>query len=273
MGSSRTRSLEKLAANLPGANQRVTQGLQAARQTQLQNQLSQMGQGTPQAAQQQLAGQQTAAAGQINLQGAQNLQTQQTQVGQLGLQQQARGQRQKAAEQQLTLGEREMKFANQLTKLDSKLKNELLDKQLAFNQDEAGRTLFNTRQRADWVASNARSEEELKGYMQTEQLAHSRNIKMLEMAHRELEQTLMNGYLRNKQELDQASKKRIIEAKKQIEDNIRKAKEKANNNRMIGSAIGTIVGAGIGAVVGGPAGAVAGAQAGSGVGTMIGSRF
>lgn len=275
MATIRAKNLEKLAANLPGANQQVVQGLQAARQTQLQEQIKSLQPGGGMtggfgAAAQNLAATQTQQAGAINLQAAQQGQAQQQQIGQLAVQGQARQQRQAGFEQQIRLDKDQNVFANQLNGIDSRAKNLLLDDQLEFKQDQAGQTLMNQRQRADWVLSNAKNVEEMQNYMQAEEQAYKKELILLESSYNRISTVLDRGYIKEGQALDNAQKKKLLLHKQSLEKAFDKKQNEARNRSSMWKTGGQIIG-GIAAGVatgGNPVAIMAGAQLGGGLGEV-----
>lgn len=275
--TSRTLQLKSLTASLPGANQQVQQGLDEARKTQLQNTIknSQPAQATTANAQQ-LGAQQQAVAGQNALQAQQTTQNQLTSVGQLGLQEAGLQQRQEDADQAIRLNDLQQKAANKLSQLDSSLKNELLDRQLQFQKDKAGNTLFTERQLMDYAASKAQSEEEFANYAQMADQAYSRKIQVLEVAHKKLLQTAEQGYISEGKALDQESKKQIVEKMAAVNGAIDRAKNRQAENKARNQATGTIVGTAIGGAIGSVipgAGTMAGMAIGGALGGAIGGMF
>lgn len=267
--TSRTAQLKKLASGLPGANQQVAQGLQEARKTQLQEQIRQAkGPGTTQQAQQ-MGAQQQQVAGQIQQRAAEQTQAQAAQVGQLGLQEQAAQQRAAGFEQQIALGQREQNIANKLAQLDTRLKNDLLDKQLQFQKDQAGNALFTERQLMDYAAQKAESQEEFQNYAQQAEQMYERKARILDKAHKELLQALERGYIVKNKPLDQEHKKQLLEAAKVAQEKRDRAVADYQNTKARNSAIGTLVGSGAGALIGGPAGAAVGGALGGALGGAV----
>jgi hypothetical protein len=263
----RARQLESLANSLPGANQKVQTGLQEARKTQLQATLQGMApsQSGIQAAQA-LGQQQAQMAGQINTQGQQKAQTQQVQLGQLGLQDKASQQRGKAFQQQLGLNEKQQAMASKLNKIDSQLKNRLLDQQLDFRKDQAGQTLMNETQLMDWALTKATSAEELKDYMQASQQVYDRKNQMTQMAYKVIADAAETGYLKNKKQLDRQSQQKLVALKREAEKSFQQQQADARNKAARNGALGTILGMAAGAGI-----AVATGGASVGISTILGA--
>lgn len=272
--TSRTRQLKGLAERLPGANQQIQTGLDEARKTQLQATIGQMApqQGTTQVIQQ-LGAQQQQQAGQIAAQGVQRQQNAATQIGQLGLAEAAGQQRAEGFEQQISLSQKDQQLATKLNKVDSRLKNDLLDKQLQFSRDKAGNALFNTRQLADYAAVNARSQEELANYSQMASQVYERKYKIMEAAYRSITTALERGYITKGRELDKKHKLEMAEAARALNEKMNKAKADYANNKAKWSALGTVAGTVIGGVAGSVVpgvGTVAGATLGASIGGTVG---
>lgn len=270
--TTRTRQLRKLAEGVPGANQKVAQGLQQARTTQLQAQIGAMqpGVGGPQAAQQ-IGAQQAGQAGQIALQAQQAGQQQAKQIGQMGLQQQQVEAQKRIGEEQREVSAKARDFSNRLNNISNEAKDELLDRQLEFQTDEAGRTLMNQRQLADWAATKARSEEEFRNYQQMATQASQRKIQYLETMHRSLTQAMEQGYIMEGKKLDFEARKNITVMQQNLARKLASEKRHAAENQRRWAAIGTVGGAVIGGIAGGPGGAKTGASVGSGAGKAFGA--
>jgi len=245
--TSRSRQLKTLASNLPGANQQVQTGLQEARKTQLQSNIKQMAPTANTAAAQQMGQQQQQQAGKIALQGQQQAQEQQTQVGQMALQEQGRAQRETGFGQEMQLSQQDRHIANKLAKLDSKYKTILIDDQMQFKKDKAGETLFNERQLMDYAASHAQSAEEFQDYAQEAEQLYDRKIQIFTTAHKQVVNALEMGFVIKNKPLDQASRKKLVLAKKAYEDKIAKAKIDSANSRARSGAITGILSAAVGA--------------------------
>lgn len=270
--SGRMQQLQAFQKQMPIANQRTADQLQAGRMVGLQQAVASATAATPQAAQQ-IGAQSATAAGQVAVQSAQTAQQQQKQLGAAALQQQAADSREELNSRQLGLAQKSRALSNQLASLDSRLKNELWDKQMKFQQDELGRQQFNERQLFDYQLSKVKNEEEWLNFEQDVRQVSERRMQMLKTAQAKLEQTLKNDFQKGQQELDQEQRKRLIEAKRALEQKIAEERRRQSNRASMFQAGGTIVGAVAGGVLtgGNPVGVMVGAQVGGGLGTLAGS--
>lgn len=270
--SPRMTALQNLSNQLPVANMKVAAGQSAARDIQLQQSMSKIPQGAGPGAAAQIGAGQAQAAGQDQLKSASNQVEQQGQIGQLGVRQQGIQNQQSLASQQAANRQTEMDNSQALADVDENAKQELFDKQIQFRKDEAGRTLFNERQLADYAKVNAKSDEEYKNYAQKAQLASSRRLQQLESAERLIQEDLTQKYREAEQKNDQATKSRIAQMQKEMQQAMAKKKADEANKAAMWSTGGMIVGGVAGAVVGGPAGAAVGASVGSGLGSAAYSQ-
>ena len=267
--TARTKQLQNLANQMPGANQQVARGLQEARTTQLQAQVQKMQPGATTGQVQQLGGQLAGQQAATGLQAAQQTQNQLQQVGQLGLQQQGRQERQTNANQQLTLSAKQRELGQKLSELGEGVKDKILDQNLQFKTDQAGRQLLNQRQLFDWAITNAKSQEEYNNYAQAAQQASERKIMMLNTAQAKIDQALKQGYISKNRPLDNELKKQLLEQRNALEKQIQNDKAKAANRAAMVQAGGAIVGAVVGGVLAGPGGASVGASVGGAAATTI----
>jgi hypothetical protein len=272
--NTRINQLNKLAGSIPVVNNNIAQGMQAARTTQLQQAIASMAPqqaGTTQAAQQ-LGAQQAQMSGAIQVQTAQKNSQQLAQVGQMALQEDRMQKNQELFTRQQALTQRNRALTNQLAQLDSNLKDNLLDQQLSFKQDEFGRTIWNERQLADFAVLQAKTQADLDKFEQTISQQSQRRLQILQTVQAKLKQALEQNYMREGQELDQQTRLYIANLKKQAAEKERRERAKrANRGAMIQGAF-TIIGAGAGAYLGmgTPIGAAAGAAIGSQVGSGLG---
>ena len=266
-------ALQNLQGQLPVASQRVAQGIQAARDIQLQQAVAKAPTGAAIAP----AAQQTAAAavqqtGQQQAQAAQQMVQQAGQVGQLQLGEQKMSGQQAVFGAQQAAEKQELDNVQRLSQLDMNAKKELYDNEISFKRDEAGRTLFNQRQLADYVKQNAVSDEQFKSYAQQAEQISKRNLQAMESAYNIIAENLKQQSAIAEQNKDQAAKKQIQEIQIELQKRMAKARARAANNMGAWTAAGTIAGAGAGALIGGPAGAAAGASIGGALGSYAGSQ-
>lgn len=273
METVRTRQLRKLASSLPGGNEKVAQGLQEARKTQLQAQVGAAAPGTGgPAAAQQLGAQQAQAAGQIAMSAQGQTQQDLGQVAKLGLQQSALESAQRLGAEERAQSALARKNAQRLTDLSESAKDQILDKQLQFKKDQANQTLLNNRQLADWALTKARSEEEYRNYEQMATQASQRRLQYLETVYARLEQMSKSGYAAEDKKLDFESQKQIKQMAQRMAKKIQQAKTDAAVKAAAWQAGGSILGAAVGGMATrSPGGAQTGAGIGGGAGKSIGS--
>jgi hypothetical protein len=269
-------ALQNLQNQLPVASQRVAQGIQAARDIQLQQAVAKAPTGAAIAP----AAQQTAAAavqqtGQQQAQAAQQMVQQAGQVGQLELGEQKMSGQQAVFGAQQAAEKQELDNVQRLSQLDMNAKKELYDNEISFKRDEAGRTLFNQRQLADYAKQNTVSDEQFKNYAQQAEQVNKRNLQAMESAYNIIAENLKQQSAIAEQNKDQAAKKQIQEIQIELQKRMAKARARAANNMGAWTAGGTVVGAVVGGVAGSliapGAGTAAGAAAGASVGGALGS--
>lgn len=272
----RMAALQNLSNSLPVANSRVAKGQQAARDMQLQQAVAAApaNQNTTQAAQTTAAAA-TQNAGQQMIENATGQIKEQSQLGTVGLQEQQDLFQQGQATTRLAGRQESLDSTERLAKLDSAAKQELFDKQMKFEKDEAGRTLWNEEQLQDYARQNARSDDQLKNYQLTVEQATKRKLQTMEQAYNLIQLDLDNQLASAEQKKDQTAKQQIIQAKREADAAMQREKERRANNAAAwqqgGATVGGIVGGVVGAVYGGPAGAAAGYSAGSALGGAAGS--
>lgn len=275
-----------LSAQMPGQNKQVVSGLQEAAKSQMQAQLGgaqPLGQPMGIRQVQQMGAQAAAAQAQPILQVQQQAQQEAAKLGQLSLQEKQQQTQKQLQERQFNIqrGQREME--SQLGTLNKELKQRLLDDQFSFQKDELGRTLFNERQLLDYKVATAKSGVELRELEQKMRQTSQRKVQMLKTAQAKLNQALSQEFQKGQQELDQEQRKRLIQAKVEIDKKIAREQARAKNRGSMFSAIGTLAGVAIGGAliasgVGAPAGAaittqaiLGGAAAGGSLGGGAGS--
>jgi hypothetical protein len=265
---------------MPGANAAVTQQLEATRKLQQQNAIAQAGKVQPQnvAAQAQAAGVQAAAQqGQARAtEQQQNLQGQQ-EIRQAMIQDRAQEEtnaaRLRGYENTKVLFEAERRLEN----LDSRLKQDIYDKQLQFKEDEIGNTMFDERQLLDYKIATAKDDNDLLAYEQQVEQASRKKQVMLDVALRRIKQELANDLQGETSSLSREQRIALGQKAQALQDKIRKEQNKSKNRAAMFQAGGQILGAVAGAVVGTvlfpgvgtAAGATAGAAIGSGAGAAV----
>jgi len=175
---------------------------------------------------------------------------------------------------------------SELATLNQGLKARLLDDQFNFQKDELGRVAFNERQLMDYKLATAKSAIEIRETEQKMRQGQQRKLQIYKTAQAKLEQQLKQEFQKGEQEKDQELTKRLAEAKRKMEEKIRREQAAARNKGAMFSALGTLAGAaiGVGLVASGPAGwgigakalasgALTGAAAGGGGGSVINALF
>lgn len=270
--SIRLEQLKKLAGAMPVANQKVAAGLQAGQQVQFQNAIKGANPGAGTSAAQSAGAQQAAALAAPVLQANQTSQQQTGQIANLSQNQQGLENAAAVSQRQSGIVDKGINQNNRLAQLSNDIKNQLLDDQLKFNQDERGRVLLNDRQLADAAILTAKNEQDLLNYKQNIQQMNSRKLQAMEVAYNKLAQAMKTGYTDEGQRLDFQTKVDIKNMMMNAEKDIRALKNKQEANQAAWSAAGTVVGTIIGAIYGGPGGAKAGGQAGGAGGGYAGSQ-
>jgi hypothetical protein len=273
MASPNQSIFRNLAGQMPGQNQQVVTGLQEAAKSQMLGQIGAQGpMGQPMGVRQvqQAGAQATAMQAQPLLQVQEQAQKQAGQLGQMALKEEANLAQAKLQERQLNQTKQQRAMESQLNQLNSGLKQRLLDDQLTFQKDELGRTFFNERQLLDYKLANAKSNIELRDFEQKMRQASQRKLQLLKAAQAKINQELSQTFAQGQQELDQAQTKRLAEAKRAMDEKIRREQARARNRGSMFSALGTLAGMGIVAASGGSAALIlAGGMGGQGVGSIL----
>lgn len=161
-------------------------------------------------------------------------------------------------------------LADKLNEYQSGLKDELFDKQMSFQQDELGRTLWNDRQLMDYAVSTAKSDEELAQWQDDMNYASQVRVQMLQAAQQKILAAADNAFKSGEFDKDANLKTYLAQQAKAIQEKIAKEKARSANRGAMFSAVGTVAGAVIGSVVPG-AGTVVGAAAGAAIGGAVGN--
>lgn len=273
--------LSALAGQMPQRNQEIAEQQRAARTLQLQQAISKLRPGqAPTTAQAAGMGASLAAqAGQEEVSRAGQAIETAGQMAKLGQQETALAGAQRLGAMQEAARQEQLSQVDRLAKLDANAKRELFDKELSFRKDAANQTFFTERQLADYQKQAAASDEAFKNWANTSQNMHKRNIAALEAVYNKLAEVVENDYRIGKQQLDQASRKELLQMKIDAERRLNKARNDAANTTAMWQSGGAILGGVAGAVIGAPAGpmgiaagASLGAQAGGSIGGTIGSQ-
>jgi len=239
--TTRMTALQNLQNQLPVASQKLASGIQAARDIQLQQAVAKAPTGAAIAP----AAQQTAAAaaaqtGAQQVEAAKQMVQQAGQVGQLKLGEQQMAAQQQITQQQQAARQQEMTNVERLGRLDLRAKQELYDKELQFKKDEAGRTLFNERQLADFAIRNAKSEEQYKNWAQQAQLISKRDLQAMETAYNLVMEDLKQRWAIAEQKKDQAAKEEIARIEAAAKAAMERKRNKAASSGAMWQAGGTI---------------------------------
>lgn len=267
--SPRMQALRNLSNQLPVANGKLAAGQSAARDMQVQQAVK----SAPAAAPIQQTAQATGTAvaenrGQQLIQNATQQVQQQGQVGQLGLGQQAQEVQGQVAGLQSGARESAMDNVQRLASISEQAKQELYDRQMSFEKDQAGNAVLNERQLADYARINAKSDEDFKNYSQQAQQASQRALIAMEQAYKMVNEDLIQKYAEAEQKKDQESMKVIGQMQADSAARMQRERNRAANNAAAWNAAGTGIGGAVGGAIGQSA---SGAQAGSGVGGALGS--
>ncbi len=269
--SPRAAALQNLSKQMPVANSRIATQQQAGRDIQLQQAV----QKAPPQQNIATAAQETGAAiaanaGQQMVQNAAAQIKQQGQLGTIGLQEEQDQLQQGQATARLGARESSLNNVSKLAALDERAKSELYDKQIQFDKDEAGRTLFNERQLADYAKSSAISDEQAANYGQLIDQNSKRKLQLMETAYNKVVEDMTQKYAVAKQNGDQQTQLEIVNLKRAMEERIRDEKNAAANKAARNGAIGTIGGSIAGGLLGGASGAQAGGAIGGGIAKAFG---
>ncbi len=273
--SNRAKYLEQLASKISYAQPDIQQGLEQARQIQLQQAIAQStGSNIPA-----MAGQ--IGTGMANLQAEQTAQQaktaadQLTTVAALGSEQRKTESKARAAVRDVKLNQKQIELGNQLTKLDRSVRDKLLDKQLKFKLDSAGQALLSSRQLLDWTALNAEKDEQFKNRAQIMEQAYDKKIQILDTAKNKIRQQIEQAYLEEKQTLDNRTIYQLKEQEEALKLAIQREQAKKASRAAMYGGIGSMVGLGV-AVAAAPmtggaslAYAPAAMAAGGGAGTVL----
>lgn len=189
------------------------------------------------------------------------------------LAEQAMGARETMQQRKIALGSSLRNAENRLVALGMTTKQELFDATVRFEQDELGRTVFNERQLMDYAITHAKDIENLQDYEQVVSQMSERRMRFLQAAQQKIQQELQQAYAMEENELNQAVKLELANAKAAMDAKLKKESADAQNRAGMWGAIGGTLAAGIAiAIPGGAAYAPAAYAVGSGLGTVASTK-
>jgi len=257
---------------MPVANSRIQQGNQAAQQLQLQNAVAAAPTGTQTTRVGQATGAQMAQqSSQQSLAGIQQGLASLQQTGGLGLQSQQTANKQTTAGLQLGADQAQQANLQQMAEVSADAKQQIYDATTQLKKNEAGQTLFDTRQLADYAVASATSAQAYQAQAQQAQQMTEMSLQAMKQAYSLVSEDLTNKAAQARQRGDEAAMSQIAAMQNAAKAQMAAEEAKANNSKAAWTAGGTIVG-GVAGTFFGPAGTVAGAAIGGAVGGMIGSQ-
>jgi len=265
--SATSKGLSTLMGQMPVRNDLIAQQQRAARAIQLQQAVASLPAGQPPPSPQQaaaLGGRLAAEAGQQQVTQAKETVGMAQQVGQLGLGEQQLAGAAQLQTQQEGARQESLDQTSKLAAIDSRAKQQLVDAELQIKRDSQGRALFTTRQLADYAISSANADEALKNWSQKAKQYSKRNLELMEVQYRKINEALNSGYLDKKTKLDREQIMELQRVKKDVEDRLNRAKAKAANTALMSQALGGLM------VAAGTAATATGAGAVVGVPLMVG---
>lgn len=275
--NSRIAGLKKQTGTLPGSLPRTAQAVQSTGVQAMQNQVAAgaaAGVQTSTAQAQQAGAAQTAQKAQSATQVAQQGLQQGLQTGQQSLVQQSGEKKNQLARMSLQLDKESNELANKLEDVQQGLKKELFDRQLEFQQDELGRTVWNERQLLDFQLLKANDTESLRNFEQQFSYFSNLRMQMLKASQAKIQQAMQQSSGIREFEKNAQLQKKLVEAKAALERKIAREKTRQANKAAMFAAAGTIIGAVAGGIAtgGNPVGVMAGASVGQGLGSVAASQ-
>lgn len=257
---------------MPIANKRAAQQVEAGNQIALQQQMKAAGSKTPITSGdvQQLAGQQ-AAQDTALMQGAQAAENARAvQTAQRDFQQQQIDRQEDLLAEQQVLFEKRMDAENQLASMGRDIKEQLLNKELALNERTQQLEFTNERQLADLAARTAQDEQDLSAKLQSLEQASRLRVAAAEYEANSFARAEQFA-ARNQEFAENKEMMQIIRARKQkAEDDLRNERRKAARMQKAIGAVTMVAGA---VLIGTGAGAAVGtSMIASGAGTAAGAQ-
>jgi phage tail tape-measure protein len=167
------------------------------------------------------------------------------------------------------------KNAERLYQTNKEVANELIDNRNQFVVDQAGRRYLNEHQLMDFKRLTAQNDQELKDYAQRMQIQTDRKLQVMETVYKKLDQLTRQEYDKDKQQLDQASKEKLVQIKQAYQQKLEDERKKAAKRSGMAAVMGQVGGA-AGSVLGsyfGPVGTVVGSAVGTAAGSAIGGAM
>lgn len=274
MASPKLQALQTLQKQLPVASRKIAAGLKTAQDLQMQEAVAKAPTGGAIApAAQSTAAAATAATGTQQTEAAKQMIGQAETLGRAELGERQMGAAAEVAAKEQAATAENIAAVERLGKLNLEVRKDLFDKQQVFKKDQAGRTLFNQRQLADWAVENARSEEDYKNKAAMAEQLLARKKQAMKTAAEILEQNLIQAAAIAEQQKDFEKAKQILQIKQQLARQKARMQAEANNAAATWGAVATAGGAVVGGLIGGPGGAVAGAKAGQASAPMLQKIF
>jgi hypothetical protein len=151
-------------------------------------------------------------------------------------------------EQDKTLLQVSINLQEELAKLGSDVKHQILDSRLQFERDENGRKFSNERQYADYDLLNAKTELAFDSKMRAWQQEETKAIMVLRKAGDELRAAAQRGWLVEEQRLDYEQQKHLMTRAHHMQEEINRREASANNRMMRYKGIGGVIGGIIAAI-------------------------
>lgn len=213
---------------------------------------------------------------------AQGMETQ-GQLQQAALQQRGAEIQQITADRKRQLEQQRRLLQRKLFNMDRRLGEQLFVKQLKFQKDELGRTIFNEQKLADYKLLTAKSQQEFMRFEQMQRQASQRKLQFLKAADQQIKQKLEQEMLKAEQDRDQEAILALTKWENKIKldtlNEIAEAKNRAARNQafggMLGAGIGLAIGIGATIATGGTAAPLiaplttGGSKIGSGAGSLF----
>ena len=176
------------------------------------------------------------------------------------------------------------KNSDNLATIDSGAQQQIYVQGRKFNTDQANLKYMNQQMLDQYIAQKAVSDQQVQDYVSTKNLMMQRQAQVLGAYQASLETAITNGYLSNKQQLDQESQEALARLAAKYKQDQMDALKKAHSQSQLGGMIagaftigGAIVGGALGGSVtyglGSAEGAYMGAGAGAAIGGAAGSIF